>query len=162
MPQQLADIIAATLALDPRSRIQTAAELANALESTGLAAPIRSMPSLGTDKISRPGFDSPTRADIPISRCAAVDSLAVTKGFVAGQVPITPRFPSNRSFPRWSPLRGGLAILAALGLTGALAAATGLFSSRSSVHPSESAPVDAQSEQKSVGSPDTFSPFIQQ
>jgi hypothetical protein len=53
-------------------------------------------------------------------------------------------------------------ILAALGLSGALAAATSLFKSRSETPESKSPPVDAQSETKTVGSPDTFTPYIQQ
>jgi serine/threonine-protein kinase len=62
VPPQLAQIISKTLALDPTERFQSAGELAEALEATGLATLI---PRLGTEPGTDPtALDAPTRADL--------------------------------------------------------------------------------------------------
>lgn len=59
IPPELASVVAATLAPDPRDRIQTAGELIDALRSTGLAAPVplsvgeRESPSVSPDAATR-------------------------------------------------------------------------------------------------------------
>lgn len=61
VPGVLADLVAATLARDPRERIQSAGAFADALEDTGLATPLPKH-SLGDD--TDPGYpDAPTRAE---------------------------------------------------------------------------------------------------
>lgn len=70
VPESLDRIIAMTLARDPRARFQEAGQLADALETTGLATPIPAF--VATDQVEvqadtdRPTIDSPTRADLPI------------------------------------------------------------------------------------------------
>jgi eukaryotic-like serine/threonine-protein kinase len=62
VPTALADLIAAALARDPRDRLQSAGELADALEATDLATTI---PALGTaDTNCGAVSESPTRADL--------------------------------------------------------------------------------------------------
>src|SRR5205823_7233750 len=65
VPAEVAGLIEATLACDPRSRVQKAGQLASALAATGLAA---ELPSFAHGPGSPPGepdpaLDSPTRAD---------------------------------------------------------------------------------------------------
>ena len=68
IPEALDEIIAAMLARNPRERFQDAAELAAALEATGLATPIPAFPpgdpgpSAGHES---PPPDGPTRVDLP-------------------------------------------------------------------------------------------------
>ncbi len=68
VPEELDAIIAATLARNPRDRFQDAAELAAALEATGLATRIPTFapaaPGLPAGPDTPPS-DSPTRADLP-------------------------------------------------------------------------------------------------
>ncbi|MBA4066717.1 MAG: hypothetical protein C0501_24030 [Isosphaera sp.] len=60
VPPAVADLVAATLARDPRTRLQSAAELADALEATGLATPV---PVFGA-AADAPGPDTPTKTDL--------------------------------------------------------------------------------------------------
>jgi serine/threonine-protein kinase len=69
-PEVLAEIIARTLACDPRNRFQTAAELANALEETGLATRIPALPQEAASEHEAASHvlftngDAPTRTDL--------------------------------------------------------------------------------------------------
>jgi serine/threonine-protein kinase len=69
VPAELDEILSATLARDPRSRFQDAAELAAALEGTGLATRIPSFAPAGTAGLPAEAdghaLDAPTRADLP-------------------------------------------------------------------------------------------------
>jgi serine/threonine-protein kinase len=69
VPAELDEILSATLARDPRSRFQDAAELAAALEATGLATRIPSFAPAGTAGLQaeadEQALDAPTRADLP-------------------------------------------------------------------------------------------------
>jgi serine/threonine-protein kinase len=60
VPAAVADLIAATLTRDPRARLQSAGELADALEATGLATPV---PEFGP-AASGCGPDAPTQTDL--------------------------------------------------------------------------------------------------
>jgi serine/threonine-protein kinase len=62
VPPRLAELLARTLALDPGERFQSAGELADALEATGLATPIPPLASGGAQE--SPGIDAPTLADL--------------------------------------------------------------------------------------------------
>ncbi|MBX9580141.1 MAG: protein kinase, partial [Gemmataceae bacterium] len=70
VPPALAEVVARTLARDPRARFQDAAALGDALEATGLAASIPDFPpaddSGGPTSVDQPP-DAPTRADLPAS-----------------------------------------------------------------------------------------------
>jgi eukaryotic-like serine/threonine-protein kinase len=72
VPAAVAEIIAKTLARDPRERYQTAEELAEALEATGLAMRIPSFAVGGSSEVAAfaelPGPDLPTRVDLPVAR----------------------------------------------------------------------------------------------
>lgn len=62
VPVELAKVISAMLARDPRARLQSATEVIERLEATGLATTI---PAIGlNDSESGPGSDAPTRADL--------------------------------------------------------------------------------------------------
>jgi serine/threonine protein kinase len=69
VPPELDEILSATLARDPRSRFQDAAELAAALEATGLATRIPSFAPAGAAGLPADAGghtpDAPTRADLP-------------------------------------------------------------------------------------------------
>ena len=70
VPAELAEIIARTLARDPRSRYQSVAEMAMALEKTGLATTIPQLPPADeTEEGSSvgPGSNAPTRADLAVA-----------------------------------------------------------------------------------------------
>lgn len=70
VPERLADVIAATLARDPRARFQQAGDLADSLEATQLSTRIPSFAAgvpAGVCPHSTPlTADAPTRADLPI------------------------------------------------------------------------------------------------
>ena len=86
VPDRLAEILATTLALDPGERFQSAGELADALDATGLATPI---PPLGSGEAPElPVGDAPTRADLkPLpSRKAAPDANPPTASYTAAPV----------------------------------------------------------------------------
>lgn len=86
VPAELAELVDATLACDPRARVQTAARLCEALAATGLAAPIpafadgHAVPTTCAD----PTPEMPTRADH--------NRVPVPKG-VAPVVPLVPPVP---------------------------------------------------------------------
>jgi serine/threonine-protein kinase len=70
VPSALAEIVAKTLARDPRERFQTAAELAEALEATRLATRIPSFaPGSAPDEPML--LDVPTRIDLPLQAAHA-------------------------------------------------------------------------------------------
>jgi serine/threonine-protein kinase len=140
IPGSLADLITSTLARDPRARIQTAAELAAALEATLLARPIPSFAAadqagIGTDTPQ----DAPTRADIPL--------LDVQQPADPGPLNPPTAAPTSGGLPQicrpthWLPFRTGLGMLAVAMAGGVLAAATGFFSTGS---PGNSPPLDSQ------------------
>ena len=69
VPPELAAIVAKTLARDPRERYQTAEELIEALEATGIATPIPSFAQIEADVPTLSDShapDVPTRADLPL------------------------------------------------------------------------------------------------
>lgn len=76
IPGSLAKIINATLARDPRTRFQSAAELASALEATGLATPIPAYlqhhlptyPDSEQGAAASNSLEAPTQADIKHNR----------------------------------------------------------------------------------------------
>jgi len=79
VPAVLAEILAATLARDPRARFQEAADLAAALEDTGLATALPSFGPAGADAPppgDPPPENAPTRADLPV---AAADAPAADR-----------------------------------------------------------------------------------
>ncbi len=65
VPDELAAILERTLHRDPRSRFATAAELAGALEATGLATPVPPLTADHTPLPEAQPLDTPTRVDIP-------------------------------------------------------------------------------------------------
>jgi serine/threonine-protein kinase len=117
VPPRLADIIATTLASDPGRRYQTAGELAEALESTGLATPI---PVFGDVA----GMDShpslPTRADLePLGSADALMGVSVQS------TATFPALPSPERVPTASGLRRDLRKRVLVALTLVAAAAVG-------------------------------------
>jgi eukaryotic-like serine/threonine-protein kinase len=129
VPPVLAEIITRTLARDPRARIQTAAELVAALEATNLARPIPSFGGAGPPSPSGTQPDSPTRADLPSSNGESGSTANISiNGAASSNGPPIPGLPSLRRPTAWLPFRTGLVVLAALTLSGMLAAATGLVS----------------------------------
>jgi serine/threonine-protein kinase len=66
VPVPLADIITATLARDPRARIQSAVDLSAALEATQLAIRIPPFPQSDESSSQVPGPEVATRADLKI------------------------------------------------------------------------------------------------
>ena len=77
VPAALAEIISATLARDPRARIQSATELASALEDTRMAALIPAYPHSEPAGNSGGLADSPTRADLALPDSANGNSAAL-------------------------------------------------------------------------------------
>jgi serine/threonine-protein kinase len=69
VPAALAGLVEATLACDPRERVQRAGDLARALEATGLATRLPPFPHGGAQAgaDSPPLSDAPTRADYSLS-----------------------------------------------------------------------------------------------
>jgi serine/threonine protein kinase len=68
-PEELETIIAKTLARNPRERFQTAAELADALEDTGLATRLLTIPAASPDvtpTAPEASIETPTRVDHPV------------------------------------------------------------------------------------------------
>lgn len=111
VPASLAAIVARTLACDPRERYQTAAELASALEATGLATPIPEYPA-------GPGGgspDAPTRADLavldPVTPPPAPPGESFTRTVAAAALPLAPAALGGGW--AWWPVVGLLALVAA-------------------------------------------------
>lgn len=63
VPAELAALVEATLALDPRARVQRAGQFARALEALGLATDLSAVATTDTDPADGPASDCPTRAD---------------------------------------------------------------------------------------------------
>jgi serine/threonine-protein kinase len=132
VPPCLADIIGATLARDPRARVQSAAALADALEATGLATRIPAYPA--SDESAGPGSeaDGATRADLKVpERTAPIPPLTPTEGFnPAPRIRPTaaPGIVSPHSFMR-------VRIVALLIAAAAAIAAGAVLSGRSSFSP---------------------------
>jgi serine/threonine protein kinase len=127
VPPVLAEIITATLARDPRARVQTAAELAAALEGTNLARPIPSYPAAGPCEPLASPPEAPTRADLPNGEAAPAPAPS-DNGVDTPSNSSNSAMPSLRRPTSWIPFRVSLVFLAAAALTGALAAATGVLS----------------------------------
>jgi serine/threonine-protein kinase len=124
VPPELAGIISRMLARDPRARFQSAGELADALERTGLATRI---PALGTgESLEAPAADAPTRADLrafgptaaPGLAAAATTTATAGTPTEAATEPASPPAPAV-SRTRWA-LLGGL--VAVTGVAGGLLA----------------------------------------
>lgn len=127
IPSVLAEIITKTLARDPRARIQSAAELATALESTRLACPIPSYAG-GSIGHSGPTVDAPTRADLPTG--IGQQEAAANNSHDRAQLLNSPPGHGLNSLRRptsWLPFRTALVVMAAATLSGMLAARTGVF-----------------------------------
>lgn len=144
VPAGLARIIEATLARDPRARIQSADELAAALESTNLASRIPPYSQTGTTADGRQEPEAPTRADLPVRATGNPDT------------PIDPPQPGHSQEPPpssatapprrggiWPVLRMGLGAGLFLTLTYLAAAAVGIISIRQHWEPLPEAPVPA-------------------
>jgi serine/threonine-protein kinase len=127
VPPSLAEIITRTLARDPRERIQTAAELAAALESTGLARSIPSFASSGQAEFLGAEPETPTRADLPYVNGDSAHAPGISSADSrTSAVPPVPGSASPRRPTARFPFRTGLAVLAAVALTGVVAAAAGV------------------------------------
>lgn len=128
VPQSVTDIIATTLARDPRARYQTAAELASALEATRLAVPIPPYPHFEA-KGNEGGIpEAATRADLPAPDSVGNDAGAPpTPPSGTGTVDDASRPASLRRPNLWLPVRAGLGLLLVVSLGGIVAAAAGLF-----------------------------------
>jgi serine/threonine-protein kinase len=122
VPAELAELIEATLACDPRSRVQKAGQLAEALAATQLAAQLPSFDDWGeTPPESGPDTDAPTRADhqLPVIPPADTpptgtppDGEAFTRGRRAPVPPPPPPPIARRS--GWFWVAGAGAVLLAL------------------------------------------------
>jgi eukaryotic-like serine/threonine-protein kinase len=117
IPLPLAEIIARSLARDPRARFQSAGELAAALEATGLATRIPALPQSDPDADGGPdsGPEIPTRADLKtVQRDGPAAPTPPTESFTRGALPRAnfSRAPASRRF-RWL-----LGACAAVGVTG--------------------------------------------
>ena len=94
VPVELAEIIAATLARDPRARIQSAIDLTTALEATHLASRIPPFPQSDAIAGHGSGPEIATRADLKIpDRSAPIPPIPPTEGFNPGPMwwPSPPR-----------------------------------------------------------------------
>ncbi len=145
VPPELARIIAATLARDPRERIQTAGELADALEATGLATPI---PTMGEpDAPAGPPTEAPTRADIRYHERRDATPPTLPPSDANYRLPEEP--PRSICAPRETATSNtrGLA-LAVLGVLAGLGLATAVVSAITSraAHPSPVVPGEPPSE----------------
>ena len=130
IPAPLSEIIAATLARDPRARFQTAGELAAALESTGLATPIPAFPSAEAMAAQAGAPEAPTRADLVARETDTTEDVATPPERPVEESP-PPMSPSSLKRPtHWLPFRAGLGMLLIITLTGLLAAVIGMFGSR--------------------------------
>ncbi len=122
VPEVLADLIARMLARDPRERFQSASELADALEASGLATPI---PPLGLcETPDQPaGSDSPTRADLKTfdREEPGTPPLPPTESFTAGatRTPLIP--PATTDKPIDSSLRSAVRAIIGVGVAVATA-----------------------------------------
>jgi serine/threonine-protein kinase len=101
VPPGVAELVEATLACDPRARVQTADRLADALAATGLATRLPAFPSAGESQSEShpPPDDAPTRTDHlvpPEGGCRAARPPVAPPVGVARQStaqPATPRWP---------------------------------------------------------------------
>jgi len=161
VPPALSEIITATLARDPRSRIQTALELAAALEATNLARPIPSYGAAGAGHAPAAQPEAPTRADLPNGECVHAPTPS-NNGTEASIRPPLHGMPALRRPLSWLPFRASIVILAAAILTGALAAATGMMSIPASWNtPAENGEEPGQAGE-SGPSTDGLHPFLSQ
>jgi serine/threonine-protein kinase len=162
VPAALAEIITRTLARDPRARIQTAAELAAALEATKLARPIPSYAAAGPADGATTQPEAPTRADLPTGNGEpAPEPPDGTQRAESSPGPHIPGMPAIRRPTSWIPFRTGLSILAVIALTGALAAATGVVGLPGRWRPIEIQPQNGDSEE-SDRSTDGLRPTLSQ
>lgn len=163
VPAVLADIITRTLARDPRNRFQSVDEFAAALEGTGLATLIPSLPQGdGGDSCSGPdsGSDAPTRADLrtPEENCGSSSmvlppSVSISKSKnIVSQTPQDKR--PNLSGPGTSFILGVM-LASAIGLGG-------MFSIKTSPHSAIAPPPLKNNQESSNPSASSLTPPTQQ
>lgn len=93
IPPELADLIEATLACDPRSRVQKAGQFANALAATRLATalPAFAPDCAPQDRGSDPMCEAPTRADHRVPPAAPPVGEAFSRNAPGAAAPFVPR-----------------------------------------------------------------------
>jgi serine/threonine-protein kinase len=134
VPVNLAAIIARTLSRDPRSRFQSAEELAAALEATGLATRIPKYPKYDGENIEENAdcpSDIPTRADLKTSyrKVCSPSTLSPPTGptisFIEARKAVSSQLRNARTIRPYKSIRYILSVVAltsAIGLGGVLAA----------------------------------------
>jgi serine/threonine-protein kinase len=141
IPGTLANLIDATLARDPRARLQSAGELADALEATGLATTI---PTLGPeDTDCGLGSEAPTRADLKTFTrevSSGAPPIPPTESFTAtaGRKLVTPPVTAEGTEGTGGsaqPVRGTLGLVAGIGLVTGVALAG--ITARTSPYPDD-------------------------
>jgi serine/threonine-protein kinase len=162
VPPVLAELVTATLARDPRARIQSAAEFAAALEATNLARPIPSYSAAaGPCESTASPPEAATRADLPNGTSGRAPSSGVDgNGSSSGSPASSGK--SLRKPTSWLPFRSSLVVLAAAILSGALAAATGVISVPSSWNAAPAAGDERGPSEESGPSTDGLSPALSQ
>jgi serine/threonine protein kinase len=124
IPCSLANLIDMTLARDPRARLQSAEELADALEATGLATSIPTLSPEDTD--CGLGSEAPTRADLKtFTREVSTGSPPIppTESFTAttGRKPVTTVVTDDGTEGSARPVGGTLGFIAGIGLVTGIA-----------------------------------------
>lgn len=151
IPTSLADIITATLARDPRARIQTAGELGSALAATQLATSIPVYPH-GEGSVDRGlSGDAPTRADLPVHHC---DNPPIVIPPVNGFT-LTPNSGTRppTSLPRpssWLRHRTWIALLVTILLGTIAAGAVGILSLPNSLKPLPNGPPEPDAPEETL------------